>query len=96
MPNTAFFTTLILSLLTLTTVALPTNNTTLPAIMLDTEASLSTTNTETCAPLDGTCASTKDCCDPGRHCCCMTSLEEQADPFADYAGYCCQRTDLLC
>ena len=41
-----------------------------------------------CRPKDADCGKNNDCC--GELCCCMTSLDEQGDPFSgQYEGWCC-------
>ena len=42
-----------------------------------------------CTGLGGYCEKLRDCCDCDIHCCCMTSLEDEGDPFANNEGYCC-------
>ena len=49
-----------------------------------------------CAGLGGMCAQAKDCCFSDFRCCCMTSLEDQGGPFANYEGFCCAKKGDSC
>ena len=99
--------TLFLTTLLAPALAAPTTDPTLPAnadndpnadLNLNnlTIAAASAANGASCAKLGGMCSHAKDCCDSARRCCCMTSLEDQGDPFANYEGFCCAKKGDSC
>lgn len=76
------------------TLAAPTTNDPNLTPNPDLNLNLTLAATASCGDTGDMCSRTADCCYPD--CCCMTSLDKQGDPFANYEGFCCVRVDGAC